>query len=474
MARKAKREGLPRFFTKQLLAFLLVAFVVIVVDFFLYAFIAIGESERITSNGTPSMAVRSVDQGLARTESGYVLTDEAQNELAAQEAWSMLIGADGAVVWSQNLPEDAPLHFSLNDIAMAVRYSNIADYPAFFWDREDGLLAVGFPKGSYWSTSMYYPTATVQNMPLYVLLIFVVDLAILFAAFFISRRRTQRAVAPIVDALDGLSEGRPSALSLKGDLREIGDKITDTSSVIEQKDTARANWIRGVSHDIRTPLSLILGHAESIAQDETAPEKTRSEASVIRTQGLKIKDLVADLNAASQLDYDMQPLHQERVLLPRLLRSVVATHVNSGLDNKHPIELDIESDAASAVVLGDERLLTRGVENALANARLHNPDGCSIRVGLELRDAFAVVSVVDNGAGAAPSELRALESRLARARSSQDSMPSSTEANHPGHADEHGLGLVLVDRIARAHVGFVEIDSKPEQGFSVKLVLPLA
>ena len=54
----------------------------------------------------------------------------------------------------------------------------------------------------------------------------------------------------------------------------------------------------------------------------------------------------------------------------RLLRTVAAAHANSGLDEAHPIELDIAEDALNAVVLGDERLLTRAVENAISNARL--------------------------------------------------------------------------------------------------------
>lgn len=122
----------------------------------------------------------------------------------------------------------------------------------------------------------------------------------------------------------------------EGDLREIGQRITETSGIIEQKDAARANWIRGVSHDIRTPLSMILGYADAIAADEGASDDVRADAQVIRAQGLKIKDLVTDLNTASKLDYDMQPLDLERVHLPRLLRSVVAEHVNSGLDELHP------------------------------------------------------------------------------------------------------------------------------------------
>lgn len=207
--------------------------------------------------------------------------------------------------------------------------------------------------------------------------------------YVVSRRRTQNAVGPIANALDALSEGRAAELHLKGDLREIGQQITETSSVIEQKDAARVNWIRGISHDIRTPLSMILGYADSIASGEVTGEEARTNAQVIRTQGLKIKDLVTDLNTASKLDYDLQPLHLERAHLPRLLRTVIAGHMNSGLRRATPPGAGHSRGRGRGVVLGDERLLMRAVENAIANARIHNEGGCSVRVSLHTTEGRA-------------------------------------------------------------------------------------
>ena len=255
-------------------------------------------------------------------------------------------------------------------------------------------------------------------------------------------------------------------MNLKGDLREIGQRITETSGIIEQKDAARANWIRGVSHDIRTPLSMILGYADAIAADEGASDDVRADAQGIRAQGLKIKDLVTDLNTASKLDYDMQPLDLERVHLPRLLRSVVVEHVNSGLDELHPLELDLDENALDAVVLADERLIGRAVENAIANARLHNERGCRVQVTLAVRGERALVRVADDGAGTSAEELAELKARLARARTARSAAGS--------YGEEHGLGLVLVDRIVRAHGGSISIESEPGRGFSVELSLPLA
>lgn len=476
-----KDGGLPRFFTKQLFAFLLLAFLVIIVDFFLYALIAISESNRNFSSGTPRTTMRIVDENLTFQEGVYHLSDDGILALEQQSAWAALIDSDGKVVWEQNAPSDIPRSYSLNSIALAVHYANIADYPAFFWDRSDGLLVIGFPRGSYWHAGLSYPESTMRSLPLYILFIFAVDLAIFFVAYLISRRRTQKAVSPIVHALDDLSQGRPSTLNLKGDLQRIGQKITDTSAVIESKDTARTNWIRGVSHDIRTPLSMILGYADNLAENPDSPQDIRTQAAVIRTQGLKIKELVTDLNTASQLDFDMQPLSLERVHLARLLRSIAAAHINDNSKQNHPLEISIDPASDDLIVLGDERLLTRAIENVLTNAYLHNPEGCSITLKLTQtkqsegsHTPYALVQITDQGTGISKDDLRALTMKLCQARMQSESFSRSVAPSTTNDAAEHGLGLILVDRIARVHGGFLEVSKSNQEGFSVEIALPSA
>lgn len=201
----------------------------------------------------------------------WTLDGEAADALDAQEAWALLVDAHGTVAWERGVPADVPRTFSINDVAVAARYGSIEDHPSFFWDRADGLLVVGFPQGSYWSMSFTYPESTMRNLPLYVLLLFGVDFLILFVYVLRSRRRTLRTVTPVTSALEDLSEGRPVELSLKGDLRDLGEQITETSAIIQRKDRAREQWIRGVSHDIRTPLTMILGYADGMANDPATP-----------------------------------------------------------------------------------------------------------------------------------------------------------------------------------------------------------
>lgn len=517
--------ALARFFTKQVLWFIFLVLALLIIDVFLYILIAVHEMDRNYLYGTPATVTRIASEQLALEDGAYVLGDDAAAQLDAQGAWAQLIDAEGAVVWSHGIPQasaeaaegptdatggsdaspadasgDAaaqdpgssaeapaaaaaseegsitddegapPDSYSLNDIALIAHYHTVKGRPAFIWERPDGLLLVAFPAGTYETMTITWPRETWTSLPTYIGGIIVADLLILFAAYVVYRRRTQRAVEPINDALGALSRGGRAQLDLKGDLAPIADQINETSDILEHKDRAREQWIRGVSHDIRTPLSLIIAKAEGIAADEGAVDATRSEARAIRTQGLKIKDLVADLNAASQLSFSERPLDLERVHLAKLLRSIAASYLNSGLDAAHPLDFELDDACSDAVVLGDERMLTRLVENLLANARLHNPDGCAIAMTLAPCTVdgarCAELRVTDDGVGIDPVALAALEERLSRARQApDDAVPDDAG---------HGLGLVLVDRIARAHGGSLDVAGSPGAGFSARAVLPLA
>ena len=201
------------------------------------------------------------------------------------------------------------------------------------------------------------------------------DVLCLFLAYYFSKRRIIQNTEPIVDAIETLADGKP-VFHIDRELSEIANSVNKASLILSRQNEARANWISGVSHDIRTPLSMIMGYADRIAADKTASEGVKEQAVIVQKQSAKIKELVQDLNLVSQLEYEMQPLHKEMVRLSKLLRSYVADLLNTGISDSYNIGIKITPDAENAVLECDARLISRAVNNLVQNSMKHNPQGC--------------------------------------------------------------------------------------------------
>ena len=395
--------------------------------------------------------------GAARTG----LTEEAAEELRRNRIWALYLDQDGACLWSLDRPEELPERYTVWDAAVFSR-GYLADYPVFVRTTEDGLLVLGYPKGSYMKlTSNYYSIPSIRALAVFAVGMLSADLLLLFAGYCFSRRTILKNTGPIVAGIERLAEGKPVALRAQGELSGVAESVNRVSVRLARQNEARANWIRGVSHDIRTPLSMIMGYAEKIAAAPDAGGGVRAQAEIISRQSVRIKELVQDLNLVSRLEYEMQPLHTEPVRLAKLLRACAAELLNLGLPDGYTVRVEISPEAETAVLEGDERLLSRAVNNLVHNSIRHNPRGCAIRLGLAEKGERLIVSVEDDGVGLSAEKLRELEKR-----------PHYMDSREEQLDLRHGLGLLLVRQIAAAHGGSVQIESAPGRGCRVELSLP--
>ena len=165
------------------------------------------------------------------------------------------------------------------------------------------------------------------------------------------------------------------------------------------------NWIAGISHDIRTPLSMVLGYASNLEENHDIPEEQRRQASIIRQQGEYLRSLVSDLNLVSMLEYEMQPLNKKLIRLSVLVRQIATEFLNNGLDERFIIEIDISDERVQ--INGDERLLTRAITNLIQNSIHHNPEGCLIKLQttFDANNNSCSFILVDNGKAISPNEL---------------------------------------------------------------------
>ena len=269
------------------------------------------------------------------------ISEETSEQLRDNHIWAIYLDLEGNRVWEVDAPAEIPEHFTVRDVAVFAK-GYLADYPVFIRNTDDGMLILGYPQDSYMKLpSNYYSLRSIRAFPFFVMGILAVDFAILFLAYYYSKRKILKNAEPIITSIVTLGNGKPASLSMRGELSGIADSVNKASDILSKQNQARANWISGVSHDIRTPLSMIMGYAERIAHEESADSHIRKEAEIIRQQSVKIRELVQDLNLVSRLEYEMQPIDRNSVSLSALLRSYTAELLNTGLLDKYSINIRI-------------------------------------------------------------------------------------------------------------------------------------
>lgn len=402
------------------------------------------------------------------------LTDES---ILPEDYWCILLNDGGDIIWSLRKPADIPDHYSLNDIARLTRWF-LNDYPVYVRTEDYGLFILGIPKDAVGKYSVEYTKEWYSTLPSRILNVFTLNF--LFAALLSSVFGSflYKKIKLLTDGLVKLSREEAVSLPAKGIFKEPFSNITRTSQALARKnallanrDKARSNWISGISHDIRTPLSMVVGYGEQLAENETLSEENRKYAAIITAQGLKIKKLIEDLNLISSLEYEMQPNNKKPLQISVLLRSVVSEILNSDLtavrfsedppgtrdsaspsdqDTPEKYEISLALHCGQAMILGDESLLARALYNLLQNSIAHNENGCRIKVSGSLQAKCVLITIADNGQGVPDKVLENLETL-------------------PGTA--HGFGLPMAYRIIRAHGG--EFYAENRGGFNVSIKLPL-
>ena len=268
-------------------------------------------------------------------------------------------------------------------------------------------------------------------------------------------------MTPILQGIQNLSHGKAEHLAEQGELAEINAGLNRAADYMRQKDNTRAEWIRGVSHDIRTPLSMVLGYASELEDDGNLPPDARKQAGIIRRESEKMKRLIDDLNLTTKLEYALQPVHFQDMDWVETSRQAVSEVLNSGLDSRYEIVFAEMQPGRSLHLLGDDGLLRRMLDNLIRNSITHNPHGCRISVSVGEEKGHCLCIVSDDGIGIEPERLKVLNRG--------DDITSTQGSDEK---NEHGLGLKLVMQIVKAHRGTVSFSDSTPHGLEVRISLP--
>lgn len=200
------------------------------------------------------------------------------------------------------------------------------------------------------------------------------------------------------------------------------------------------------SHELRTPVANIRGHAElALRRHGPVPNGIRHALERIESESQRMTRLVDDLLLLARLDAG-RPLEHDNVDLTLLVLD--ATHDARAAGPGHRWLLDLPEEPVT--VTGDAHRLQQAIGNLLANARTHTPPGTQVTVTLTSDEAGACLTVSDNGPGI-PEELQSeVFTRFVRADQARSRSTGST-----------GLGLAIVQAVVAAHRGTVHVSSRP-------------
>ncbi len=375
-------------------------------------------------------------------------------------AWAMALDDDGDVIWQYDLPQELNKHYTASEIASFSRWY-LDDWPVFCWTADYGLFVAAQAKDSVWRYSIYNDAAMMRDLAAGLLPALAVLVGAVLGCCLLFSWRGARQLQTIAAGLETVADGGTVRLPTDGFAGELADAVNRTSEqlrrrneIIARRDDARTNWIAGVSHDVRTPLALILGWAEQLEHDPALPAAARQRAGGIRTQSEKLRALIEDLNLTSKLQYGAQPLRCKPTPAGPLLRKIAADFCESPLAARCTVELALTPDADKAILNADTALLTRALENLLNNAVRHNPGPVEITVAAARTENALQITVTDDGAGYPPAVLHALQT-------------GETGENTP-----HILGLHVVEQIACAHGGQAAFAQNTPAGAKVVLTMP--
>lgn len=239
----------------------------------------------------------------------------------------MILNDDGTVIWKDGLPEELPRKYTATDIAMFSRWY-LDDYPVNIWKRADGLLVIGFIPGSVFNHYISTSSAYIWPFCIGIGIAFMINIFLMLYLFVRGAHQVEKSMEPILNGIQSLSQGKKFHLEEKGELAEINAGLNRAGEYLIKKDNTRAEWIRGISHDVRTPLFIIYGYACEIEDNSSLPFSVRKQAKAICQKSEKLRSLIADLNLTTKLEYSIYALKKNTVNAVELTRQVASEFLN--------------------------------------------------------------------------------------------------------------------------------------------------
>lgn len=407
-----------------------------------------------------------------------VLSDEVTTELHAQNKWIQVFNDEGTEVASWNKPSQVGDSYTLMTLALNNKYYlNDGIAVDSEYDEKTGLTwIIQYPIQDPVSTFNFVPNLSPELLLIIISSIFFIGSSlivfIILAIWYANR--FMKPIMEIVTHIQRLGNGQ----LLEGEQTKVNNKrrknlffeVFDSIDAValklqaskaaeKQTETYREEWIAGVMHDMKTPLSSIEGYAHMLAAEQYkwSEEDIREFAHIMLEKSQYMDQLLEDLALTYRLRSGKLPFPLTKQNIGILLYELVSKtklhpiFANRNISVKLPENIDVYGDVYAP-------WFERVVYNLVANAMLHNPEHTTMTITLSpIHSSGWQITFSDNGNGMDEKMVKQLFERYYRG--------TSTDA----HAEGSGLGMAITKELVQAMNGTIDISSTQGKGTTITL-----
>jgi signal transduction histidine kinase/AraC-like DNA-binding protein len=244
------------------------------------------------------------------------------------------------------------------------------------------------------------------------------------------------------------------------------------SEKLQELDRLKTNFFTNISHEFRTPLTLILGPAKQILE-QTEKSKIGELAGIIFKSGTKLKNLTNQILDLSRIEAGQMKLKAARGNLVRIIGSIVSAF--QSLAETKKISLQFASRDEKIILYFDNDKIDKIITNLLSNALKFTPEGGLVKVEVgtspnlnflfnknENKKSIVEIIVMDSGIGISNEKLNKIFDRFYQ-----------VESNITHEYESTGIGLALTKELVELHKGKIFVESKKGKGTIFKIYLPM-
>ena len=348
--------------------------------------------------------------------------------LGEKDIWAIKIDKNGNITENFNKPKEVKNKFDISDVVRFTRYY-LNDYPVFTFVVKDGILVLAYPKNSLDKLPFNYYNYDLAKINFFIFIISILLFVLLVYIFYLHEVKSIfKKLNPLQEAISNVFDHDYKKLQEEGELKEISETINEANSNYIKLKESQSSWLRGISHDIRTPLTKLSWELEGLKTRENSVEIEKMEDQII-----KISKIIEDLNLTNSLE-NLSDEHFEYRDPISVIRKLIVNSLNENPSKDIIFENRINKEVKIKM---EDHLFYRMLENILNNSIKYGKGKTYIIY--DLIDKKLLISIKD--------EEGTIEDRVINRLYEENLSEIQT----------HGMGLFVSKQICKLHKGKMEV-----------------